>query len=429
MSFLPLQAAPTGTEFDILNLLLVLTLAWLFGAVSERFGYPAMMGELFAGIVFGPAILGLLEGGEALDIFAELGVFLLMIYVGMEVDLDDLFDLGPQALIIAIGAFIIPFGLGYAAGILTIASTEGALFLGLAMAATSLATKSRILVDLDVLDTRIAGLLLGGALVSDVGVLVVFAGVLGFIEAGSVNALDIAVIVGKALAFFAVTLFIGHRFLPKVWARLEALGERYGFVDKTTAFSVALFVALLFGELAHLAGLHVIIGGFMAGLFLRQAELQPSIYEHMYNVMYDLAIGFFAPIFFVTVAFDITLSVFTESLGLLLLLIAIAFVGKVVGSWLFSLPTSITSREGFVVGLGMNGRGTVEIIIASIGLSAGIIDQEMFSILVFIAIFTTSLVPVTVKWGIDWLESVDELVYIDSDAPTDPTETEPASND
>lgn len=428
MSF-SLQAAPTGSEFDILNLLLVLTLAWLFGALSERIGYPAMMGELFAGIVFGPAVLGLLEGGEALDIFAELGVFLLMIYVGMEVDLDDLFALGPQALIIAIGAFIIPFGLGYLAGVLTVASSGGALFLGLAMAATSLATKSRILVDLDVLDTRIAGLLLGGALVSDVSVLVVFAGVLGFIEAGTVNALNIAIIVGKALAFFAVTLFIGHRFLPKIWKRLETLGERYGFVDKTTAFSVALFVSLLFGELAHLAGLHVIIGGFMAGLFLRQAELHPSIYEHMYNVMYDLAIGFFAPIFFVTVAFDITLSVFTDSFGLLVLLISIAFIGKIIGSWLFSLPTDISSREGLVVGLGMNGRGTVEIIIASIGLSSGIINQEMFSILVFIAIFTTSLVPITVKWGIDWLESVDELVYIDEVAPTDPAEMESSTGD
>jgi Kef-type K+ transport system membrane component KefB len=189
------------------------------------------------------------------------------------------------------------------AGVLTIASVEGALFLGLTMAATSLATKSRILVDLDVLDTRIAGLLLGGALISDVGILITFAGVLGFIQAGSVNALDV-LLIGQALAFFAVTLFIDRRFLPRVWAKHETLGERYGFVDKTTAFSVALFVALLFGELAYLAGLYVIIGGFMAGLFLRRAELQPAIYEHMYNVMYDLAIGFFAPVFFVTVAFD-----------------------------------------------------------------------------------------------------------------------------
>ncbi|WP_227377586.1 cation:proton antiporter [Haladaptatus halobius] len=400
-----------ASQIDLLNLLLVLVLAWIGGAIAERVGYPAMMGELLAGLVFGPPILGLLHPSNTLDIFAELGIFLLMVYVGMEVDLDDLFELGPQALVVAIGAFVIPFALGYISGVLTIATVDGALFLGLAMAATSLATKSRILVDLDILDTRIASILLGGALVSDVGVLVVFAGVLGFIQAGSVDAATIGFILFKAIAFFAITLFIGYRFLPHVWSRFETLRKRYGFVDKTTAFSIALLVALVFAELADLAGLHMIIGGFMAGLFLRQADLHEEFYEHMHNVMYDLAIGFFAPIFFVTVAFQITLDVFTQNLGLLVLLVTVAFVGKIVGSWLFALPTKLTSREGLVIGFGMNGRGTVEIIIASIGLSNGIIDQGLFSILVFLAMFTTSLVPVTVKWGVDWLNRTDELVY------------------
>ncbi|WP_224338158.1 cation:proton antiporter [Haloprofundus halobius] len=400
-----------AAQIDILNLLLVLVLAWIGGALAERIGYPAMMGELLAGLVFGPPILGLLEPSNTLDILAQLGVFLLMVYVGMEVDLDDLFDLGPQALIVAIGAFVIPFALGYVGGVLTIATSEGALFLGLAMAATSLATKSRILVDLDILDTRIASVLLGGALVSDVGVLVAFAAVLGFIQAGTVSAASIGLILSKAIAFFAITLFIGYRFLPHVWDQFDSLRERYGFVDKTTAFSIALLVALVFAELAHLAGLHMIIGGFMAGLFLRQADLHEEFYEHMHSVIYDLAIGFFAPIFFVTVAFQITLDVFTQNLGLLVLLVGIAFVGKIVGSWLFALPTNLTSREGLVIGFGMNGRGTVEIIIASIGLSNGIIDQGLFSILVFLAMFTTSLVPVTVKWGVDWLDRSGELVY------------------
>ncbi|WP_101296175.1 cation:proton antiporter [Halegenticoccus soli] len=402
-----------AVEFDLLNLLLVLTLAWAGGTLTERLGYPAMMGELLVGLLFGPPLLGLLHGGVALDIFAELGVFLLMVYVGMEIDIHDLFDLGPQALVVAVGAFVLPFILGYVSGVLTIATTEGALFLGLAMAATSLATKSRILVDLELLDTRIAGILLGGALVSDVGVLVVFAGVIGFIQAGSVNVTDIVSVMGKALAFFIITLVIGDRFLPILWSRLDRLLEEYGFVDKTSAFTLALLVALFFAELATIAGLHMIIGGFMAGLFLHQADLEPELYEHMYNVIYDLAIGFFAPIFFVSVAFDLTLDVFTRSLGLLILLIVIAFVGKIVGSWVSALPTQLTSREGLVIGFGMNGRGTVEIIIASVGLSAGIITQELFSVLVFIAIFTTALVPVTVKWGVDWVEQAGELVRID----------------
>ncbi|WP_101294287.1 cation:proton antiporter [Halegenticoccus soli] len=407
-----------GAEgIDVLGLLSVLTLAWVFGALSERVGYPAMMGELFAGVLFGPPLLGLIQPTEVLAVLAELGVFLLMVYVGMEVDLHDLFELGPQALVIAVGAFVIPFGLGYASGILIGVPLEGALFLGIAMAATSLATKSRILSDLDLLETRIAGVLLGGALISDVGVLVVFSGVIGFINAGSVNLLDMGVILAKALAFFAVTIVVGDRFLPPAWAKLESLRERYGFVDKTTAFTFALLVALAFAELASLAGLHMIIGGFMAGAFLRMADLQPSLYEHMHGVIYDLAIGFFAPIFFVTVAFDLTFSVFTENFALLALLVAIAFVGKIVGSWLFALPTDLTSREGLVVGFGMNGRGTVEIIIASIGLSAGVIDRQLFSILVFIAIFTTALVPVTMTWGVRLLESADELVRLD-DGPS-----------
>lgn len=402
-----------AASIDLLNLLLVLTLAWIFGLLVERIGYPALMGEILAGILFGPALLGLLHPSEALDIFAELGVFLLMIYVGMEVDIHDLFELGPQALMVAIGGFVVPFGLGYAVGGVLGATIEQSLFIGIAMAATSLATKSRILVDLDILNTRIAGVLLGGALLSDVGVMIVFAGIMGFIETGEVTALGLSVVAGKALLFFAVALVIGDKLLPYIWEQLEDWMTRHEFVDKTSAFTVALVVALIFAFLAALADLHMIIGGFIAGLFLRQAQLDPDIYDHMYEVMYDLAMGFFAPIFFVTVAFELTLTVFTQSLGLLVLIVVVAFVSKIAGSWLFTLPTKLSSKEGLVIGLGMNGRGTVEIVIVSIALSAGIIGQELFSILVFTAIFTTTLVPPTVKWGIDWLEQADELVFIE----------------
>ncbi|MFC7214889.1 cation:proton antiporter [Saliphagus sp. GCM10025334] len=398
---------------DLLNLLLVLTLAWIFGLLVERIGYPALMGEILAGILFGPALLGLLHPSETLDVFAEFGVFLLMIYVGMEVDINDLFELGPQALMVAFGGFIAPFGLGYLVGVFIGVSIEQALFIGIAMAATSLATKSRILVDLDILDTRIAGVLLGGALLSDVGVMVVFTGVMSFVETGTVTPLGLGLVVGEALLYFAAALVFGNRFLPYVWVRMEDWMERHRFVDKTSAFTVALIVALIFAFFAALVDLHMIIGGFIAGLFLRQAQLEPDIYEHMYDVMYDLAMGLFAPIFFVTIAFELTLDVFTDSLGLLALIVATAFLSKILGSWLFTLPTKLTSKEGLVIGFGMNGRGTVEIVIVSIALSAGIIGQELFSILVFTAIFTTALVPPTVKLGVEWLERSGELVFME----------------
>jgi Kef-type K+ transport system membrane component KefB len=399
--------------FDIVTLLLILALAWTFGLAAQRLGYPALMGELLAGIVFGPAILGLLQPAAELEILAELGVFLLMVYVGLEVDVHDLFEMGPAALIISVGAFFVPFGLGYAAGVYVGLSASASLFIGMAMAATSLATKSRILIDLDLLDTRIAGVLLGGALVADVGVLVAFAAILSFVELGTVDITGVGLIVGKTLGFFVIAIVVGDRVLPTAWDRLETQMERYEFVDTTAAFTVSLMVALAFAVLAIVVDLHMIIGGFVAGLFLRQADIHEDIFEHIYNVTYDMAIGVFAPIFFVTVGFDLTLAVFREDLVLLLVLVAVAFVSKIVGSWLFSLPTELTSREGFVVGLGMNGRGAVEIVIASIGLSAGVIDRGLFSILVFIAVFTTALVPPTMKWGVEWLDTVGELVRLE----------------
>src|SRR6056297_1457075 len=406
-------------SIDLLSLLLVLTVAWVFGAPAERVGYPTMMGELFAGIAFGPALLGVLHPSELLSVLSELGVFLLMVYVGMEIDLRELFGLGPQALLIAFGAFVIPFGMGYAAGVWLGVSVGAALFLGLAMAATSLATKSRILADLDLLETRIANVLLGGALASDVGVLIVYAGVDSYVTAGGLDPTEIGVILLKALGFFVVTLVIGYRFLPIAWRYIEGQRERYGFVNRTTAFTFALLVSLLFAQLATLAELHMIIGGFIAGMFLRQADVEPSLYEHIHVVIYDLAMGLFAPVFFVTIGFQITFDVFADSVGILVVLVAIAFLGKIVGSWLFSLPTSLTSREGLVIGFGMNGRGTVEIIIAGVAYQAGVIDQSLFSILVFIAVFTTALVPVTVTWGVRLLENADELVYVDSMAPSE----------
>ncbi|QLD88487.1 cation:proton antiporter [Natronomonas salina] len=398
---------------DLLNLLLILTVAWVFGLLAERAGYPALMGEILAGIVFGPALLGLLEPSGTIEILAELGVFLLMLYVGMEVDINDLFALGPQSLMIALGGFLVPFGLGYGVGVVAGMNVEQSLFVGIAMAATSLATKSRILVDLDILDTRIAGVLLGGALLSDVGVMVVFTGIMGFVETGEVTLVGLALVAGRALLFFVVALAFGDRVLPYLWEYLEDWMGRHEFVDKTSAFTVALVVALAFAYFAALVDLHSIIGGFVAGLFLRQAQLEPDIYQHMYDVIYDLSMGFFAPIFFVSVAFELTLGVFTENLPLLALIVTAAFAGKIVGSWLFALPTKLSSREGLVIGLGMNGRGTVEIIIVLIALQAGIIGENLFSILVFTAIFTTVLVPPTVKWGVEWLREHDDLVIMD----------------
>ncbi|GIV59326.1 MAG: hypothetical protein KatS3mg043_0415 [Rhodothermaceae bacterium] len=392
-------------ELNLLNLLLVLLAAWLAGNLASRFGYPAVLGELLVGIVLGPPLLGLLHGGEAIAVLAEVGVLLMMLYIGMEVDPGDLKKVSWAGTLAALGGFITPFVLAF----LTVrwfgGSVLAGLFVGIAAGVTSLATKSRILVDLKLLDTRVAHVMMAGALIADTLSLIVFSIIIGIAE-GGVNLLEIGLVTARIVAFFTVTILVGLRFFPWLGRRLSEAG----LTGRTFNFTLVLLIAVLFGELAELAGLHAILGAFLAGLFLRENVLGRTLSQRLMHAVEDASIGFLAPIFFVTAGFEVSFSVFQADLWLFLSIMAVATVGKIVGTALFYLPTGYGWREGIAIGAGMNGRGAVEIIVAQIGLSMGLISQEIFSVLVFMAIFTTAAVPLFLKWGTDWLRRRGELV-------------------
>ncbi|MEM1127409.1 MAG: cation:proton antiporter [Bacteroidota bacterium] len=396
-------------EFSILNLLLVLVVAWLAGIVSARLGYPSVLGELLAGILLGPPLLGLLEPSAALEVLAEVGILLMMLYIGMEIDPGELGKASKGGFLAAIGGFITPFVLCYGAIIWAGGTVMAAIFVGLAAGVTSLATKSRILVDLQLLDTRIAHVLMAGALIADTLSLVLFAAVLGAAEVGSVDVLSLGIVAIKALAFFVVAGLVGHYGFPMLGRALRKLPQH----GRTTTFMLILVLTFGYAELAHLAGMHGILGAFLAGLFLRENALGRTLSEEIMHLVRDASIGFLAPVFFVTAGFAVSLDVFRADLGLLVGVIGLATVGKIAGTALFYLPTGYGWREGLTIGAGMNGRGAVEIILAQIALSMGLISQEIFSILVFMAIITTATVPVFLKWGVDWLRERGELVRSD----------------
>lgn len=395
-------------EFSILNLLLVLLSAWIAGNLVSRLGYPSIFGELAAGIILGPPLLGLLEGSEALDVLAEVGVLLMMLYIGMEIDPKELFKASWAGTLAALGGFITPFALAYLVVVGLGGSVAAGLFVGIAAGVTSLATKSRILVDLKLLDTRIAHVLMAGALISDTLALLVFAVIIGIFDAGGLSPDGLALVAGKAVLFFALVSFIGLKVFPPLWRRLS----RAGFTGRTFNATLILLIALLFAEFAELAGLHAILGAFLAGLFLREGTvLEPKLSHQLNELVHDVSIGFLAPIFFVTAGFHVSLDVFQSDLLLLLAAVTVvATIGKIVGTALFYLPSGYGWREGITVGAGMNGRGAVEIIIAQVGLGLGVISAEIFSVLVFMAIFTTATVPLFLKWTTEWLDRRGELV-------------------
>ena len=394
-------------ELSLLNLLLVLLAAWLAGNLAERFGYPSVLGELLAGILLGPPVLGLLHGSEALGVLAELGVLLMMLYIGMEIDPRGLAKASWAGLLAAIGGFVTPFVLAYLTVLWFGGSQASGLFVGIAAGITSLATKSRILSDLQLLDTRLANVLMAGALISDTFALIAFAAIMGVVEAGGLDLAGIGLVTLKAVLFFAVTAAAGYLLFPRIGRRLTAAG----LTGRTFNFTLILMIAVLFGHLAELAGLHSILGAFIAGLFLRDNVLGRTLAEDLTRAVREASLGLLAPIFFVTAGFAVSFRVFVGAdLGLFVAIMAVAVVGKVIGTVLFYLPTGCGWREGVTVGLGMNGRGAVEIIVAGIGLERGLISQEIFSILVFMAIATTASVPFFLKWGTDWLRNRGELV-------------------
>ncbi len=393
-------------EIHLLNLALVLGAALGGGAIARRFGYPAILGELIAGIVFGPAVLGVLSAEEALSVVASIGVLVLMLYVGMHLDRGDLRRSSWPALLAAIGGFIVPAGAGYWLATTLGLPTQAALFVALAMGVTSLATKSRVLVDLRILDTRIAHVMMAGALIADLVALIGFAALLGGGESGDLSGGGLAVVVLKAALFVVAATAVGYKIFP-IGASLLA---RRGVDDRGTLFLVVVMVGFVYGAAAEAAGLHGILGTFFAGLMLRPGLIEPRLYRDVEQLVYRVSVGFLAPVFFVTAGFHVDLGVVRTDLPLLLGVVLVATVGKILGTALAYLPSGHGWREGIAVGVGMNGRGAVEIIAAELALERGLIDQTTFSVLVIMALATTASVPFLLTRAVRWLRDRGQLV-------------------
>ena len=390
---------------EILMIALVLAAALAGGRLATRIGYPSILGEIVAGIVLGPPMLGLLAGDEAITILGEFGILLMMLYIGMHLDLGDLRKASMPGLLAAVGGFIVPTALGMALMLAVGRSLLESLFVGLAMGVTSLATKSRILVDLKILDTRIAHVLVAAALLSDLAVLIVFAAVIGPGTSDGISLATGAIAGLRAMAFVLGALLVTTMVLPRVKRFVK---------DREFDNGAALLAVIVFGMAvawtAELAGIHAILGAFVAGLLLDGDLLGAKVARDTEQKLRTVSVGLLAPFFFVSAGFQVSLDVFRTDLALLIGIVVLATVGKIVGTALFYLPSRNGWREGLVIGSGMNGRGAVEIIVAEIALVQGLIDQDVFSILVFMALFTTATVPVLLTLGVKWLRSTGDLV-------------------
>jgi len=385
----------------IIYIILILFVAWVLGDIFQRLRMPRLLGELVAGLILGPPLLGLVEPREAISVLADLGIFFLMFYSGMEMDPHELVEHFWVAMAVAVGGFVLPFALGYGVARLFGATVFQSLFMAMGLSVTALAVQARVLQDMEIQNSKVGHIIIGAAIADDILSLISFSVLSGMAKTGSVDVVQILILVAEVGAFFGGTILVGHFILPRFTRRLKD--------EEAKGFTFALLAALIMGFLAEVVGLHLIIGAFLAGQFVRKEVVEPQLYRRLHDRFFNIIYGFLGPIFFVSLSFHVQLALPAKEWGFLLAIVGVAIVGKVVGCGIPALFMRKDWREAAVIGLGMNGRGAVELIVAKAVLllsysltKTGVITeplltQSQFTILILMAFITTMIAPISLR--------------------------------
>jgi len=393
------------------NLLLLLVLARVFGEVMERFKQPAMIGEILAGVVLGPTMLNVMVRNEELKVISELGVFLLVIIAGLEINIRDIAKTSRgRSLVTSLLAFFIPIGSGFAVAQAFDLELVPAIFVGLCVAITALPESVRILMDLGQLKSEIGQRIISVAIFDDVLALTIL-GVLLDVNSASNSNLEvlgqtIAITVGKIVILIAA-LVLAYRLINKLTDRenfIEAQLDKLLTLmrGKESLLAIMFAFILIFASMTEAAGLHFIIGAFFASMLLSKELVGATHFQEFEKTTHGMAMGFLAPIFFAGIGLEFQFSSISEW-GLLAAIIGVSFGSKIVGGYLGARFAGLRHRKALTLGIGLNARGIMELVIANIAYREGLIGTELFSILVIMGVVTTLNTPMLLKRSFAWL--------------------------
>jgi Kef-type K+ transport system membrane component KefB len=377
----------------------------------ETAGQMALVGELLVGIFFGILIIYLplpqfarIADEEVFKAITGLGIFFLMFMSGMEIDMKELAKAAKRGIIIGLSGVILPLILGYLLGQVFLPESEykfiQSFFLGVAMSVTAIPVLSRALIDMKLNDTKLGCTLMNAAIIDDICALILLS-ILTTMMAGGTTASGFALLIIKVAIFLLVAYVIGKFAIPSLGKKLHRLKS------KEMEFSIALMIALFLGVAAELSGMHFIIGALTAGMLIRAGSFGKKVVKDIEDKVSGITLGFLAPIFFVSIGLHMDLSAFTIVPFFVLTLIISAIIGKMIGCGLPARLVGFSTRESLAIGIGMNGRGAVELIVVAVALEEGIFAQPvptppiitaMFSSVVIMAIITTIVTPIGIKW-------------------------------
>jgi Kef-type K+ transport system membrane component KefB len=367
--------------------LFVLLLAAKLGEeVLRRFGQPGVIGELLGGFIVGPYGLALVQPGETALAFAELGVVILLFSVGLEVRTDDLLKVGKPALLTAVIGMVFPLAAGLGLGLVLGEELMAAFFIGLALAATSIGITSRVLRDMGVMNRTFAKVVIGAALVDDILALILIGLATGAAE-GDLSAQTLLVgVAGIGLVLLGFAVARRARGLPRTVFTWPLFAD----TPLVPAFIIMLAIALL----AVAVGLAAIIGAFVAGLVVAETEAAEEL-EHDIKPLASI----FTPFFFAVTGAQLNLALLLDP-AIALVAVVLALIGVItkaagglLGAW------SIGRWGATTVGFGMVPRGEVGIVVATLALTAGVVDDDLFAVILVAVVLTTVAAPYLLAWS------------------------------
>ena len=395
------------TEFT-LQIAIILLVAKIFGELFERMGQSSVLGELIAGMVIGPYALGSINlpffgklfpiaehvGEHAatlpvspeLYVFAQIGAVILLFLVGLETNAKMFMKYGVKALGIAIGGVVLPFFLGAWAtvmfGFAESMFDSTALFMGVVMVATSVGITARVLSDIYKLDTSEGVSILAAAVIDDVLGILVLALVLSMGNSGGeISWGELGIIGAKAIGFIGVIVILGLLFIKKLSNfLLKFQGKTY--------VAVAAAICFLVAALAEEFGLAMIIGAYLTGIIFSVTEIGHQIEEKLVWTSHVIV-----PVFFAVMGMLVDFKSMMSAVVFGLVITLFAIIGKVVGSGLPALFSGFNFLGSMRIGIGMLPRGEVALIVAGVGLAAGVINQEIFGVSIMMTIITTLMAP------------------------------------
>ena len=385
----------------LLQLAAILLAARTFGEIAERLNIPSIIGELAAGVLLGPSLLGWIAPNDVLALLAEIGIILLLFEVGLETDVSRLVHSGRQSAVVAVIGFGVPFVLGYwlardGFGLSVLVS----LFIAGTLTATSIGVTIRILGDLGRSNHREGQIVLGAAVIDDLLGVFLLATLYEFATSGSVSWANAGRVIGFTTLFFVLGPVIARLVSPFIH-RFHRISSRPGIIP-----TAIVSLVLLFAALAHMVGAPELLGGFIAGIALSRRfflpfgmaiHVDPAFTTSAHEQMKPI-IQLFTPIFFVMVGLSLDLSaidwtssfIWLFSLGM----VAVAIIGKLLGGLLLVRQPRLLR---VAVGMAMVPRGEVGLIFAELGRLSGIFDEAIYGGLVLVIAYTTLLAPFWIK--------------------------------